>query len=87
MPRRKGSKDVFSAQEAMQMIFMDTESEGDDVDLGDDDIYANSDLDSDFEPTEEDTESSDGEISFSTNKRKRGNVDKHLITIIYLFEK
>ena len=84
MSRKKGSKNIFSVQEAAQMVFMDTESEGEDVDLGDDDIYANSNLDSDFVPTEQDTESSDEEISFPSNKRKRGNITTQFLISLYI---
>ena len=34
MPKKKGNKTIFSSQEASQLIFMDSDSEGDEVDLG-----------------------------------------------------
>ena len=34
MPKKKGNKTICSSQEATQLIFMDSDSEGDEVDLG-----------------------------------------------------
>ena len=34
MPKKKGNKTIFSSQEATLLIFMDSDSEGDEVDLG-----------------------------------------------------
>ena len=33
MPRKMGNETIFSSQEATQLIFMDSDSEGDEVDL------------------------------------------------------
>ena len=44
MPRKRGGKTIFSSQEAAEIIFMNSESEGEDVDLGED-ICGDSDFD------------------------------------------
>ena len=51
---------------------MNSESEGEDVDLGED-ICGDSDFDtgSEYEAEEEDIESSDGEVSFTYNKKAK----------------
>ena len=74
MPRIRGSKTVYSSQEASQLIFMDSESEGDEIDLGEENEGEDSYLDSEFQPEEQDTDSdSDEEIYLSLKKRKKGN--------------
>ena len=70
MPKRKGSKLVYSSQEATQLIFMNSESEGEDIDLGEE-IDGASNLDSDWEAEEEDTESSDEEVHLSSKRQKK----------------
>ena len=34
MPKKKGNETIFSSQEATQLNFTDSDSEGDEVDLG-----------------------------------------------------
>ena len=72
MPRKRGGKTIFSSQEAAEIIFMNYESEGEDVDLGED-ICGDSDFDtsSEYEAEEEDIESSDEEVSLLTIKEQR----------------
>ena len=53
MPKKKGELDHFSSQEATQLIFMDSDSEGDEVDL-DENYCKDSDKESDWEPHQED---------------------------------
>ena len=72
MPRKRGNQTIYSSQEASQMIFMDTLSEGSDVDLAEDLDSVGLASDSDFEPEEEDTElsSEDENQSFDEGTRK-----------------
>ena len=65
-------RQFFSSQGAAEIIFMNSESEGEDVDLGED-ICGDSDFDtgSEYEAEEEDIESSDGEVSFTYNKKSK----------------
>ena len=73
MPRKRGGKTIFSSQEAAEIIFMNSESKGEDVDLGED-ICGDSDFDtgSEYEAEEEeDIESSDEEVSFTYNKKAK----------------
>ena len=44
MPRKRGEKTFFSSQKAAEIIFMNSENEGEDVDLGED-ICGDSDFD------------------------------------------
>ena len=87
MPRIRGSKTVYSSQEASQVIFMDSESEGDEIDLGEENQCEDSYLDTEFEEEEQDTDSSsDEEIYLSPKKRKKGNfafTDCKIIVIIF----
>ena len=53
MPMKKGNETMFSSQEATQLIFMDSDSEGDKVDLGEN-YCEDSDKESDWEPDQED---------------------------------
>ena len=53
MPKKKGNETIFSSQEATQLIFMDSDSEGDEVDLGEN-YCEESDKESDWEPDQED---------------------------------
>ena len=71
MLRKRGGKTIFSSQEAAEVIFMNSESEGEDVDL--EDICGDSDFDtgSEYEAEEEDIESSDEEVSFTYNKKAK----------------
>ena len=55
MPKRKGTQILYSSQEASQMIFMDTLSEGSDVDLTEDLDNLDLDFEPDIEPEEQDT--------------------------------
>ena len=72
MPRTRGDKIIYSTFEASQMIFMDTESEGDDIDLAEDLDLDDTDLDSDFQPDEQDAESeTDDENTPKRLNRKR----------------
>ena len=48
-----GSETIFSSQEATQLIFMDSDSEGDEVDLGEN-YCEDSDKESDWQPNQED---------------------------------
>ena len=50
MPRKGGDNIIYSSSEASQLIFMDSESEGDDMDLAEDLDLDDTDIDSDFEP-------------------------------------
>lgn len=69
MPWHIGKKTVFSSQEATELIFMDTESEGEDIDLGEDFLgKCNIDSDSDIEQDEEES-SEDEEITFTRKKK------------------
>ena len=69
MPQHIGKKTVYSSQEASQMIFMDTESEGEDVDLGEDFLaQCNADSDSFFH--QEEGESSEDEETILNRKNK-----------------
>ena len=53
---------------------MDSESEGDEIDLGEENEGEDSYLDSEFQPEEHDTDSdSDEEVYFLPKKRKKGN--------------
>ena len=72
MPRKRGGKTIFISQEAAEIIFMNSESEGEDVDLGED-ICGDSDFDtgSEYEAEEEDIESSIEEVSFTYNKKAK----------------
>ena len=74
MPRRMGTQILYSSQEASQMIFMDTLSEGSDVDLAEDLDNSDLDFEPDIEPEEQDTELSseeDENQSFQDETRKR----------------
>ena len=53
IPKKKGNETMFSSQEATQLIFMDSDSEGDEVDLGEN-YCEDSDKESDWEPDQED---------------------------------
>ena len=53
MPKMKGNKTIYSSQEATQLIFMNSDSEGENVELGED-FGEDSEKDSDWEPEEED---------------------------------
>ena len=53
MPKKKGNETIFSSQEATQLIFMDSDSEGDEVDL-DENYCEYSDKESDWEHDQED---------------------------------
>ena len=53
MPKIRGNKTVYSSLEASQLIFMNSDSEEDDVDLGEN-CDEDSEKGSDWEPTEED---------------------------------
>ena len=81
MPKRKGNKIVYSSQEATEMIFMNSDSEGDDVDLGEhicDDIEESS----HWEPDQEDTDSpSEDELPSAKIPSKRKKGIYHIITI------
>ena len=57
MPRKRGDKITYSSLEASQLIFMDSESEGEDIHLAEDLDLEDTDLDSDFEPDEQDADS------------------------------
>ena len=91
MPRIRGSKTVYSSQEASQLIFMDSESEGDEIDLGEENECKDSYLHTEFEAEEQDTDSSsDEEIYISPKKRKKGNfasTDCKIIVIIFCSNK
>ena len=52
MLKKKGNETIFSSQEATQLIFMDSDSEGDEVDLGENHCE-DSDKESDWEPDQE----------------------------------
>ena len=69
MSQHIGKKTVFSSQEATELIFMDTESEGEDIDLGEDFLgKCNIDSDSDIKQDEEES-SEDEEITFTRKKK------------------
>ena len=53
MPKMKGNKTIYSSQEATQLIFMNSDSEGENVELGED-FGEDSEKDSDWKPEEED---------------------------------
>ena len=53
MPKKKGNETICSPQEATQLIFMDSDSEGDEVDLGGN-YCEDSDKESGWEPDQED---------------------------------
>ena len=53
MPKKKENETIFSSQEATQLIFMDSDSEGDEVDLGEN-YCEDSDKESDWEHDQED---------------------------------
>ena len=53
MPKKKGNETIFSSREATQLIFMEYDSEGDEVDLGEN-YCEDSDKESDWEPDQED---------------------------------
>ena len=53
MSKKKGNETMFSSQEATQLIFMDSDSERDKVDLGEN-YCEDSDKESDWEPDQED---------------------------------
>ena len=49
MPTKKENETIFSSQDATQLVFMDSDSEGDEVDL-DENYHEDSDKESDWEP-------------------------------------
>ena len=49
IPKKKGNETIFSSQEATQLTFMDSDSEGDEVDIGEN-YCEDSDKESDWEP-------------------------------------
>ena len=53
MPKKKGNETIFSSQEATQLIFVDSDSEGDEGHLGEN-YCEDSDKESDWEPDQED---------------------------------
>ena len=53
MPKKKRNETIVSSQEATQLIYMDSDSEGDEVDLGEN-YCEDSDKESDWEPDQED---------------------------------
>ena len=53
MPKKKENDTIFSSQEATELIFMDSDSEGDEVDLGEN-YCEDSDKESHWEPDQED---------------------------------
>ena len=53
MPKKKGNETIFSSQEATQLIFRDSDSEGNEVNLGEN-YCEDSDKESDWEPNQED---------------------------------
>ena len=53
MPKKKGDETIFSSQEANQLIFMDSDSEEDGVEFGEN-YCEDSDKGSDWEPDQED---------------------------------
>ena len=71
MPKKQGSKTVYSGQEATQLILMNSESEGEHIDLGEE-FEQDSDLDSDWEAEDEDLESTDEEVYLSSNRQRTG---------------
>ena len=78
MPKKKGNKTIFSSQEATKLIFMDSDSKEDEVDLGEN-YGEDSDKESDWEPDQEylDTQSEQEDEDFSSpsssKKQKLGN--------------
>ena len=78
MPMKKGNKAIFSSQEATQLIFLDSDSEGDEVDLGEN-YCKDYDKESDWEPDREDldTQSEQEDEDFNSprpsKKQKLGN--------------
>lgn len=83
MCRTRGDKIIYSSFEASQMIFMDTESEGDYIDLAEDSDLDDTDLDSDFQADEQDAESETDEENTPqrlNRKRKGTNLSCLLLT-------
>ena len=67
IPKKKGNENIFSSQEATQLLFMDSDSEGDEVVLGEN-YCEDSDKESDWEPDQEDldTQSEQEEEDFNS---------------------
>ena len=89
MPRIRGSKTIYSSQEASQLIFMDSESEGDEIDLGEENECEDSYLDNEFK-AEQDTDSSIDGRNLFISKEKKGNfafTDCKIIVIIFCSNK
>ena len=74
MPKRKGGKTVYSATEAVEMVCMNSDSEGDDIDLGEDfesmALSSNNEDDIEFEDNNSDDENEESCVS---PPKKKGN--------------
>ena len=67
-----GTKSAYNSKETPPLLFMDWESKGEDIDLADNFLGKfHIDSGSDFEPNEEDIESSDGEERSAVQRRRR----------------
>ena len=53
MPKEKGIETIYSSEEATQLIFMDSDSEGDEVELGEN-YWEDSDKGFDWKPDQKD---------------------------------
>ena len=73
MPKIRGGKTFYSGQEASQLIFMNSDSEGEDVYLGED-LVEHSEKGSDWEADEEDldyqTAEEDEDLSLQSQPKK-----------------
>ena len=74
MPKRKGGKTVYSATEAVEMVCMNSDSEGDDIDLGEDfeSMALSSDNEDDIE-FEDNNSDDENEESCVSPPKKKGN--------------
>lgn len=69
MPKIRGNKNVYSSEEPSQLIVMDSDREGDDVDLGEN-CEQDSEKDSEWEPDEEDVDIQSEEENDDLNSSK-----------------
>ena len=75
MPKRKGGKTVYSATEAGEMVCMNSDSEGDEINLGEDldKMSISSDYEDDLQFDENNTDNDDEDPS-SSPPAKKGNL-------------
>ena len=74
MPKKRGNKIIYSSQEATQLIFMDSDSEGDEVDLGEN-YCEDSDKESDWEPDQEDLDTQSEQEDEDVNSPRPSKIE------------